>query len=47
MLGFQEFDLTPESFVKIDQARLDTWVKAIEAALAPVGTYVMVGRSLL
>jgi len=46
-LGFQEFDLTKESFVKIDEERVNAWDHAVLEALAKVGDYVQIGRQQL
>lgn len=47
VLGFQEFDLAAESFVRIDEPRLQNWCQYIESALKPMGTYLQIARCQL
>lgn len=41
-IGFQEFDLTRESYMAIDEARVQKWDEAIQKSLQQVGNYVQV-----
>lgn len=47
VLGFQEFDLTKESFVQNDPKRLKDWEDKIERTLASCGNYEKVAASHL
>lgn len=47
MLGFQEFDLTKESFVQNDEKRLKYWQDKIEAVISLQGAYKCVATSQL
>jgi len=42
-IGFQEFDLTRDSFVRIDEERVQKWDEAILTAIQKVENYVQVG----
>lgn len=46
-IGFQEFDLTKESFAKNDESRLADWTSKIEHVLALQGSYKRVASSQL
>lgn len=42
VLGFQEFDLSRESFVRVDEERLNKWLKLILDTISPLGKYSLV-----
>jgi hypothetical protein len=46
-IGFQEFDLSREAYLAIDEEKVRSWDQAILTALEKVGKYVQVSLLLL